>query len=172
MIDEQGRVVSKPLSAGLSEVEKLEAKVVVTRSIRIASDGVCKREYGNAFIAGFDSDGKAVSCFIQRGGVVTERRKYPGQQQVSQETPQQRFTDAQQRAIDEVKKNPLTGSEKHWYNVFKTTLSRPNPNSRASQAWRSIDAANTKNARPNATARGWIATNSTWARYGAWLATR
>ncbi len=174
LIDEKGRVVSKPPLAGLSEVEKIEAKAVVTGSIRVRSDSVCSKEYGSAFgTAGFNSEGIAVTCQRVVGGRVQERRSYPislvEQEKKTIVTPQDRFKSAQVKADEEVKLLKLQSGEIYYYKRFLKYSMLPNPNSRNSQAWHSINVQNTRNAVPNANARQWIQKNSTWARYGVWL---
>ncbi len=172
LIDEEGRVVSAPPDLALSEIEKLEATVIIDANRRNQDDAVCKKAFGQAYVAAYDSDKQPISCLIIKGGVVSDRRGYPGAANVPEktiETPQDRFKIAQAKALKQVEEMALTGSEKLHFLQFKNTLPIPNPNKRNTPKWHGINLQNTRNSRLNTVSRQWIARNSKWGRYGVWL---
>ncbi len=177
LIDEEGRVFSSPPELDLSELEKLEASVVVDANRRNQDDAVCKKEYGTGFVVAYDIDKQPVSCVMIKGGIVTRRRGYPGAVTVPEktiETPQDRFKIAQDKALERVKLLKLTGSEIHWFTQFKNAADklRPNNNKKNSPGWHNINRHNTAAVKSMKVPRQWIVTNSTWARYGVWLKTK
>jgi len=166
LIDEQGRVVSKPLSAGLSEVEKIEAKVVVTEKIRIASDAVCRKHYGSKFsTAGFNEEGHAVTCQHVVGGVVQGRAQYP-QATFSAPLPEK-------EKIDFHAPTTFTASEELWFRIFlfgKNEVVYHGIHNAPSLAWKtSIYNKYGPGARAFQLAQGWIQKNSSFVQYGKWI---
>ncbi len=161
LINEEGQVVSKPPLGELSELEKIEAGAVVAGKIRIASDGVCRKEFGNKFgTALFDASGTPVSCAWIIGGKVQERRLYPTGKIVKTDDFKVPFGTSDTK---------FTPSEIHWFNQASAAQ-------KAMDQWSARYQAGNAGAFPKfqifkrkfTRAAKWISTNSSWNRYGLW----